>query len=58
MPNWRTSTYTKSDSCIDLADHDPEKVMIRDSKARHRGFLGIRPDSWAGFIDFTKRLPL
>jgi hypothetical protein len=58
MPNWRTSTYTKSDSCVEVADNDPEVVKIRDSKARHRGSLGVRPASWARFVNFTKRLPL
>jgi hypothetical protein len=57
-PNWRTSTYTKDDNCVEVADNDPEMVKVRDSKARHRGSLGVRPASWAGFVNFAKKLPL
>lgn len=56
--NWRTSSYTKTDSCVEVADNDSEKVMVRDTKDRSRGFLSIPPASWAGFVNFAKELPL
>ncbi|MFJ8637199.1 DUF397 domain-containing protein [Streptomyces sp. NPDC093568] len=57
QPNWRTSTHTKSDSCVEVADSDPIVVRVRDTKSRERGHVNLRPATWARFIDFTKRLP-
>jgi hypothetical protein len=57
-PNWRTSTYTSSDSCIEVADNDPTRVLIRDTKDREFGHFSVNPASWAGFVNFTKGLPL
>ncbi|MGI5405221.1 DUF397 domain-containing protein [Streptomyces chartreusis] len=57
-PNWRTSTYTKSDSCVEVADNDATMVRVRDTKDRERGRMDLRPASWARFVAFTKRLPL
>lgn len=54
MSNWRTSTYTKSDSCVEVADNDPEKVMVRDTKDRDGGTLAFPPSSWSGFVEFSK----
>ncbi|GGS82872.1 DUF397 domain-containing protein [Streptomyces cinerochromogenes] len=56
-PNWRTSSYTKSDSCVEVADSNPQRVMIRDTKDRGRGVLGVRPATWTHFVTFTKDLP-
>ncbi|MGW0876636.1 DUF397 domain-containing protein [Streptomyces sp. NPDC002740] len=55
-PNWRTSSYTSSDSCVEVADSDPEKVMIRDTKDRGRGSLNVRPAPWTGFVEYAKSL--
>ncbi|GAA2628512.1 DUF397 domain-containing protein [Streptomyces vastus] len=54
-PNWRTSSYTRSDSCVEVADNDPEKVMIRDTKDRSRGNLSVQPAAWAEFVEFSKK---
>ncbi|WP_329329082.1 DUF397 domain-containing protein [Streptomyces luteogriseus] len=35
-PHWRTSSYTETQNCVELADNDPNKVMVRDTKARSR----------------------
>jgi hypothetical protein len=55
-PNWRTSTYTKSDSCVEVADNDAQRVMVRDTKDRGRGALSVRPAPWAGFVEYAKSL--
>ncbi|MEV5879863.1 DUF397 domain-containing protein [Streptomyces sp. NPDC052101] len=55
-PNWRTSTYTKSDSCVEVADNDPQRVLIRDTKEREREALRVHPTSWTYFVEFTKGL--
>ncbi|WP_411141424.1 DUF397 domain-containing protein [Streptomyces sp. x-80] len=43
IPNWRTSTYTKPDSCVEVSDNDPAKVMVRDTKARQYGTMTVQP---------------
>ncbi|MEU3709037.1 DUF397 domain-containing protein [Streptomyces catenulae] len=53
--NWRTSTYTKQDSCVEVADNDPGKVMVRDTKDRGRAVLHFPPGSWSEFVEFSKR---
>ncbi|GHE08531.1 DUF397 domain-containing protein [Streptomyces alanosinicus] len=57
-PKWRTSTYTKSDSCVEVADDDPAAILVRDTKHRDHGRMHVHPPAWTRFIDFTKRLPL
>ncbi|MFC6062828.1 DUF397 domain-containing protein [Streptomyces ochraceiscleroticus] len=54
VPNWRTSSYTKSDTCVEVADNDPSKVMVRDTKDRDAGTLVFPPTSWAGFVELSK----
>ncbi|QUI35726.1 DUF397 domain-containing protein [Streptomyces alfalfae] len=54
MPNWRTSTYTKSDSCVEVADNDPSQVLIRDTKAREGAVLAVPSASWAEFVEYSK----
>lgn len=58
LSNWRTSTYTKSDSCVEVADNDPAAVMIRDTKGRNLGTLYIPPTAWAEFVEFSKVIKL
>ena len=54
-PNWRTSSYTRSDSCVEVADNDPKKVMVRDTKARHRGTMAVRRVAWTAFVEYVKQ---
>lgn len=58
IPNWRTSTYTKSDSCVEVADNAPAAVMIRDTKGRYLGTLYVPPTAWVEFVEFSKALQL
>lgn len=53
-PNWRTSSYTGTETCVEVADNDPTKVMVRDTKARDRGYLAVQPDSWTAFVGRAK----
>ncbi|MGY5137377.1 DUF397 domain-containing protein [Streptomyces nigrescens] len=52
---WRTSTYTKSDNCIEVADGAPPQVLVRDSKDRDGVVLGFPHAAWAAFVEFSKR---
>ncbi|MBV9022746.1 MAG: DUF397 domain-containing protein [Streptomycetaceae bacterium] len=54
-PNWRTSSYTRSDSCVEVADNDLKCVMVRDTKARSRGTLAVQRDSWTAFVEYAKQ---
>lgn len=51
--SWRTSSYTKSDSCVEVADNDPTKVLVRDTKDRDSGTLAFSPSSWSAFVHFA-----
>ncbi|MEV6504249.1 DUF397 domain-containing protein [Streptomyces prunicolor] len=53
-PNWRTSTYTGTENCIEVADNEPTKVMVRDTKARSRRVVAVRPTTWVAFVEFAK----
>ncbi|WP_447037043.1 DUF397 domain-containing protein [Streptomyces sp. DSM 118878] len=53
-PNWRTSSYTISNDCVEVADNDPTKVLVRDTKARERAALAVLPASWAQFVEYSK----
>lgn len=53
-PNWRTSSYTGTESCVEVADSDPKSVMVRDTKARSWGVLTVRRDSWTEFVEYAK----
>ena len=54
-PNWRTSSYTGTENCVEVADNDPQHVMVRDTKARDRGILAVRQDSWTAFVGYAKQ---
>jgi hypothetical protein len=54
-PNWRTSSYTETQNCVELADNDPNKVMVRDTKARSWGTMAVQRDTWTIFVQHAKR---
>ncbi|GAA3899758.1 hypothetical protein GCM10023084_60280 [Streptomyces lacrimifluminis] len=54
-PNWRTSSYTGTENCIEVADNDPTKVMVRDTKARDRGPVAVQRDSWTAFVGYARQ---
>ncbi|MFE7661254.1 DUF397 domain-containing protein [Streptomyces celluloflavus] len=51
---WRTSSYTKSDNCVEVADNGPAEVKVRDSKRRQGGELAFPSLSWTEFLEFVK----
>ncbi|SDJ74257.1 DUF397 domain-containing protein [Streptomyces indicus] len=53
-PNWRTSSYTGTENCVEVADNDPSVVRVRDSKRREGPTLDIAPASWQAFTDCIK----
>ncbi|MDQ1041808.1 DUF397 domain-containing protein [Streptomyces sp. V4I2] len=53
-PNWRTSSYTTQDSCVEVADNRPDAVMVRDTKHREHGVLCVEPAVWTDFIRYVR----
>ncbi|MEU4086442.1 DUF397 domain-containing protein [Streptomyces aureus] len=53
-PNWRTSTYTSQDSCVEVADNRPQTVMVRDTKNRDYGVVAVAPEAWTAFVQCLK----
>lgn len=54
-PKWRTSSYTGTENCVEVADSDPRTVMVRDSKDRRGAVLAFPRASWMAFIEFSKK---
>ncbi|MEU6381804.1 DUF397 domain-containing protein [Streptomyces sp. NPDC046909] len=54
-PHWRTSSYTGTENCVEVADNEPNKVMVRDTKARSRGIMTVRTAAWAAFVALAKK---
>ncbi|WP_346186788.1 DUF397 domain-containing protein [Streptomyces osmaniensis] len=55
-PNWRTSSHTGTENCVEVADNDPQHVMDRDTTARGRGILAVRLDTWVAFVGCVKQV--
>jgi hypothetical protein len=53
-PTWRTSSYTGTENCVEVADNDPQHVMVRDTKSHRRATLVVRRDSWVAFVKYAK----
>ncbi|MER5402207.1 DUF397 domain-containing protein [Streptomyces sp. NPDC002599] len=56
-PNWRTSTYTSQDSCVEVADNKPQTVMVRDTKNRNYGVVAVASEAWTAFVQGIKHRP-
>lgn len=56
IPNWRTSSYTLRNECVEIADNDPGEIMVRDTKDRSRGHISVRPATWVEFVEFSKNI--
>ncbi|WP_307805369.1 DUF397 domain-containing protein [Streptomyces spirodelae] len=52
-PNWRTSSYTGTENCVEVADGDPAEVLVRDTKNRGGAILCLSRGAWAKFVQFT-----
>ncbi|MFJ9544329.1 DUF397 domain-containing protein [Streptomyces sp. NPDC101225] len=53
-PNWRTSSYTGTENCVEVADNNLQRVMVRDTKSRGQ-ILAVRRDTWMAFVEYAKR---
>ncbi|MFC8656268.1 DUF397 domain-containing protein [Streptomyces parvus] len=54
---WRKSSYSspEKDSCLEVQDHHPTAVPVRDSKLPGGPALLIPAAGWTSFVDAVKR---
>ncbi|MBE9499087.1 DUF397 domain-containing protein [Streptomyces sp. GKU 257-1] len=52
-PNWRTSSYTGTENCVEVADNDPTQILVRDTKDQGGPVLRLSPRPWAEFVRST-----
>jgi len=55
-PRWRKSSRSANggDSCVEVADNLPGRVLVRDTKDRAGGTLTFGPAAWSSFVASTK----
>jgi hypothetical protein len=53
---WRKSTYSGADNgaCLEVRDHAPGIVPVRDSKRPEAAHLTIRNDAWQAFLSHIR----
>ncbi|MEV7869485.1 DUF397 domain-containing protein [Streptomyces sp. NPDC088124] len=53
---WRKSSYSgnDADSCLEVLDHHPSGIPVRDSKTPHSPALLFPPAHWSSFITAVK----
>ncbi|WNF27171.1 DUF397 domain-containing protein [Streptomyces sp. C11-1] len=56
LPGWRKSSYSSpdKDSCLEVQDHHPTAVPVRDSKVPGGPALLIPAAGWTSFVDAVK----
>ena len=57
LNDWRKSSYSNGDSgsCLEVQDHHPTAVPVRDSKVPGGPALLIPAAGWTSFVDAVKR---
>lgn len=56
--NWRKSSRSGSNECVEVADNLPGRVLVRDSKDQTGPMLTFTPRAWSAFVtDVAKRRP-
>jgi hypothetical protein len=55
VPRWRKSTRSGNggDTCVEVADNLPGRVLVRDSKDPSGPVLTVDPVAWRAFIAFV-----
>lgn len=56
-PIWRKSTRSSNggDTCVEVADNLPGRVLVRDSKDPSGPIITVDPVAWRAFIGFVAR---
>ncbi|NES15388.1 DUF397 domain-containing protein [Micromonospora sp. PPF5-17] len=55
-PRWRVSSRSGNggDTCVEVADNLPDRVLVRDSTDRAGGTLAFAPGAWRAFVALVK----
>ncbi|MEV6579037.1 DUF397 domain-containing protein [Streptomyces sp. NPDC051582] len=56
-PTWRTSSYTGTETCIEVASDTPGCVMVRDTKRRAGDTIVVGRSAWSSFVEYSKACP-
>nr|WP_239009953.1 DUF397 domain-containing protein [Streptomyces sp. 769] len=54
-PNWHTSSYTKNENCVEVADNNPSVIKVRDSKRRTGPVIDVAPTVWGAFLEHVAK---
>ncbi|WP_243639101.1 DUF397 domain-containing protein [Micromonospora sp. MW-13] len=49
-----TRSGNGGDTCVEVADNLPGRVLVRDSKDRDGATLTFAPPAWRSFVDLVK----
>ncbi|MER5535717.1 DUF397 domain-containing protein [Streptomyces mirabilis] len=57
LTGWRKSSYSGNEggSCVEVLDHHPSGVPVRDSKVPHGPALVFSAADWSSFVAAVKR---
>lgn len=55
-PKWRVSSRSGNggDTCVEVADNLPGRVLVRDSTDRSGPVLTFEPGAWSAFVTMTR----
>ncbi|MFG2270087.1 DUF397 domain-containing protein [Streptomyces chartreusis] len=56
LSGWRKSSYsgTEANSCLEVLDHHPSGIPVRDSKTPHGPALVFSAADWSAFVAAAK----
>ncbi|MER5970715.1 DUF397 domain-containing protein [Streptomyces sp. NPDC002055] len=56
LSGWRKSSYSgpEAGSCVEITDHCPSGIAVRDSKEPHGPALAFHSHDWSAFISAVK----
>ena len=56
-PRWHKSSRSANggDTCVEVADNLPGRVLVRDTKDRDGGTLTFGPAAWSSFVGMAKQ---
>ncbi|MEW2381688.1 DUF397 domain-containing protein [Micromonospora sp. NPDC047707] len=55
-PRWRVSSRSGNggDTCVEVADNLPDRVLVRDSTDRGGAVLTFAPSAWRSFVELVR----
>ena len=47
---WQRSSYCGTNACVEVAQTDDGRIVVRDSKCPDNGVLSFTAEEWAAFV--------